>query len=198
VGEKTCEDGASIEGDDVSPTELSLFSEKEQTILVATETARIAKMSEDELGDLLMLVRRARNKYSTLHRRQATASIDAAHKRAAAASSNTRTLRKAEIFEDALARVSASLASAARASRDELKKERLAAARGQKATMSAKASTKGPAKGSAKTSGQPKGMARTTRTGSGSGGKGHVTDRRAGAARATNARSQAKRDRPRG
>ena len=57
----------------MSPTELSLFSEKEQTILVATESPRIAKMSEDELGDLLMLVRRARNKYSTLHRRQAAA-----------------------------------------------------------------------------------------------------------------------------
>jgi hypothetical protein len=175
-----------------------LFSEKEQTILVATETARISKMSEDELGDLLMLVRRARNKYSTLHRRQAATSIDAARKRAAASSSNTRTLRKAEIFEDALARVSASLASAARASRDELKKERLAAARGEKAAASTKASTKASVKGPAKTSAQRKGMARTTRTGSGSGGKGHVTERRAGATRATNARSQAKRDRPRG
>jgi hypothetical protein len=176
----------------VSPTELSLFSEKEQTVLVATESARIAKMSEDELGDLLMLVRRARNKYSTLHRRQAATSIEAAGKRSAASSSNTRTLRKAEIFEDALARVSASLASAARASRDELKKERLAAARGEKAAA--------PVKNSAKSSAPAKstGKARTVRTGKGSGGKGQVTERRVGATRATNARAQAKRDRPRG
>jgi hypothetical protein len=184
----------------VSPTELSLFSEKEQTILVATESERIAKMSEDELGDLLMLVRRARNKYSTLHRRQAATSIEAAGKRSAASSSNTRTLRKAEIFEDALARVSASLASAARASRDELKKERLAAARGEKAAAPVKSSAKSSAKNSAKSSTPAKstGKARTVRTGKGLGGKGQVTERRAGATRATNARSQAKRDRPRG
>jgi hypothetical protein len=182
----------------MSPSELSLFSEKEQTILVATESARIAKMSEDELGDLLMLVRRARNKYSTLHRRQAATSIEAAGKRSAASSSNTRTLRKAEIFEDALARVSAALASAARASRDELKKERLAAARGEKAAAPVKSSAKSSAKTSSKSAAKPTGKARTTRTGSGSGGKGHVTERRAGATRATNARSQAKRDRPRG
>ena len=178
----------------MSPTELSLFSEKEQTILVVTESPRVAKMSEDELGDLLMLVRRARNKYSTLHRRQAATSIEAAGKRSAASSSSSRTLRKAEIFEDALARVSAALASAARASRDELKKERLAAARGERVAAPVKSSAKTSSKSAAK----PTGKALTTRTGSGSGGKGHVTERRAGATRATNARSQAKRDRPRG
>jgi hypothetical protein len=55
----------------MNPTELTtLFTAKEQTLLVATEPKRLAEMSEDELGDLLMLVRRARNKYSGLHRRQ--------------------------------------------------------------------------------------------------------------------------------
>lgn len=173
----------------MNPTELSLFSEKEQTILVATEKARMAEMSEDELGDLLMLVRRARNKYSKLHRRQASASIESAGKRSASSSSNTRTLRKAEIFEDALARVSTALAAAARVSRDELKQERLAAARGEDSPTSRASGGTGP--------GKPSGTARTTRTGSGSGGKGHVTSRRAASTRASNARSQAKRDRPR-
>ena len=135
-----------------------------------------------------MLVRRARNKYSKLYRRQSAASVEAAGKRSASGSSNSRTLRKAEIFEDALARVSTALAGAARTSRDELKQERLAAARGEGA-----AARKATAKGS----GKPSGTARTTRTGSGSGGKGHVTDRRAASTRASNARSQAKRDRPR-
>lgn len=173
----------------MNPTELSLFSDKEQTILVATEKPRMAEMSEDELGDLLMLVRRARNKYSKLHRRQATSSIETAGKRSAASSSNTRTLRKAEIFEDALARVSTALAAAARVSRDELKQERLAAARGETSE------TQGASRKSG--SGKPGGTSRTTRTGSGSGGKGHVTGRRAASTRASNARSQAKRDRPR-
>ena len=174
------------------PVKMSLFSKKEQTVLVATESARIATMSEDDLGDLLMLVRRARNKYSTLHRRQSTVSIEAAGKRFAASSSNSQTLRKAEIFEDALARVSAALASAARASRDELKSKRLAAARKQKAKTSTKKSKKVSAKGATQA------KTRTTPAGSGTGGKGRVTQRRVGETRVTNARSQAKRDSPRG
>ncbi len=168
----------------MTPKELSLFSDKEQTVLVATEPDRLKAMSEDELDDLLMLVRRARNKYSKLHRRQSSASIDASGKRYAATTSNERTLRKAEIFEDALARVTRALSAAARASRDELKRERLAVARGTAATPGEPT----PA------GGRPSGASSTTRTGSGSGGRGHVTPKRAASTRARNARSQARRD----
>jgi len=174
-------------------TEMNLFSAKEQSLLMSTERTRLSKLTLDELGDILTLVRRARDKYSSLHRRQATTSIDSARARSASASDNSRTLRKAEIFDDALARVSTSLASAARVSRDELKKERLAAARGH--TVSA------PSKGSKKSSGtsttKPTRKGGTSRTAAGLDGKGHVTKRRMSDTRATNARVQAKRDSPR-
>lgn len=168
-------------------SELSLFSSGEQTVLVATEPARLAKLTEDEIADLLVIVRRARTKYSTLHRRQSAATIAAAGKRSAASSSNTRTLRKAEIFEDALARVSRALAVSARASRDALKAQRLAAARGTGSSARKKSTT-------SKT-----GKARTkpTTTQSGPKATSHVTKQRMSSTRATNARHQARRDRPR-
>lgn len=114
----------------MNPTELtSLFSAKEQTILVATEPARLVGQTEDQLGELLLLVRRARNKYSGLHRRQAAATVPAVGRRAATQSQNLRTLRKAEIFEDALSRVARAYGSAARTAAAELKSERLALAK---------------------------------------------------------------------
>jgi hypothetical protein len=170
----------------MNPTELSLFSDKEQTLLVATEPARLAAMSEDELDDLLTLVRRARNKYSKLYRRQSSASVNAAGKRSASATSNQRTMRKAEIFEDALARVATKLGAAARASRDELKRERIEAARSAKGAPGSQRGTAGGGKASGERS-----AARRT-----SGGRtgGHVTDRRAASTRASGARNQARRD----
>jgi hypothetical protein len=118
----------------MNPTELALFSADEQTLLVATEAARLALMSEDEIGDALLLVRRARNKYSKLHRRQASATVAEVGRRAATQSQNLRTLRKAEIFEDALARVSRAYAAAAKASATQLKSERLALAKASTVT----------------------------------------------------------------
>ena len=107
----------------MNPTELySLFSAKEQTLLVATEAARLKDLSEDELDELLTMVRRERNKYSKLYRRQSSASVAAASSRAGTSTSNQRTRRKAEIFEDTLARVSRALSVAARASANELKR----------------------------------------------------------------------------
>lgn len=163
----------------MNPTELSLFSPKEQTLLVATEPKRLAEMTEDELGDLLGLVRRARNKYTGLYRRQGATSVSAAGKRSASGSSNQRTLRKAEIFEDALARVSRQLSIAARATRDELKRERLETAR----AASGRPQRGGPTASSG---------ARSKPSTKGRGDK--VTARRAASTRATGARTQAKRD----
>ena len=113
----------------MNPTELhSLFSDKEQTLLVSTERARLTGLDEDELDQLLSLVRRARNKYTKLYRRQSAALVADHSSRAGTATSNQRTKRKAEIFEDALARVATALAAAARATAKELKQERLATA----------------------------------------------------------------------
>ena len=162
----------------MKPTELHLFSASEQTLLVATERPRLEQMSEDELDDLLSLVRRARNKYTKLYRRQSAASVQSAGKRSASGSSNQRTLRKAEIFEDALARVARALATAARVQRDELKAERIAAARGESGAPS-------------RTGRRPAGTSGSAQTGNRGG---HVTKRRAASTTATGARNQARRD----
>jgi hypothetical protein len=119
----------------MNPTALhTLFSEKEQTLLVATERARLIGLAEDDLDELLTLVRRARNKYTKLYRRQSADLVRAKSSRAGTSTSNQRTKRKAEIFEDALSRVASALAAAARATAKILKQERLAAARAAKGT----------------------------------------------------------------
>ncbi len=129
TGGRACDDRT------MKPTELhTLFSAKEQTLLVATEPARLAELSEDELDDLLTLVRRARNKYTKLYRRQSADLVAASSSRRGTSTSNQRTKRKAEIFEDALARVARSLATAASATAKDLKRERLDAARVAKGT----------------------------------------------------------------
>lgn len=167
----------------VNPTELhTLFSAKEQSLLVATESARLADLSEDELGDLLTLVRRARNKYTKLYRRQSADLVAASSSRQGTATSNQRTKRKAEIFEDALARVAQSLAAAARATAKELKRERLDAARAAKGTP-AVAQTGSP--GAATSA--PAGVSRKAK------GPNTSPSRRA-STKATGARAQATRD----
>ena len=119
----------------MNPTELhALFTDKEQTLLVATERARLTGLAEDDLDELLTRVRRARNKYTKLYRRQSADLVSAKSSRAGTSTSNQRTKRKAEIFEDALARVASALAAAARATATTLKQERLAAASAAKGT----------------------------------------------------------------
>ena len=111
------------------PSEIDLFTAKEQTLLVSTEPDRLEKLSEDELADLVSVVRRARNKYRDIDVRQSRAAMKEAGRRSVTRTSSQRTLRKAEIFEDALSRVSRYLSRAARASANELKAARIAAAR---------------------------------------------------------------------
>jgi hypothetical protein len=176
----------------MNPSDLALFSEKEQTLLVATEPARLKLMSQDELGDALLLVRRARNKYTTMHRRQGSATVGATGRRASTQSQNLRTVRKAEIFEDALARVTKAYGDASRRAAAQLKSERLALAK------SATASSPSAKKPTVKSS-----PASTTRKGTSdgrTGGRGAVpkspTSAPAlrGATKARGSRQQAKRD----
>ncbi len=166
----------------MNPTELHLFSAKEQTLLVATEPARLTGLSEDDLDELLTLVRRARNKYTKLYRRQSADLVAASSSRRGTSTSNQRTKRKAEIFEDALARVARSLATAASATAKELKRERLDAARAGKGTPAiAQAASPGAAKAT------PAGTSRTA--------KGpNTSPSRQASTKAKGARSQAKRD----
>lgn len=130
-------------------SEISLFSAKEQELLVSSEPKRLVDLDEDELSALLGRVRRARGKYVDLHRRQSSATIKAAGKRSAAGRSNERTARKAEIFEDAVSRVARSLSRAARANATALKDERVAAA-GAASSSGSSAATRTSAKSSKK------------------------------------------------
>lgn len=123
---------------------LSSLTEKEYLLIRQTATDAIACLDEDALIDLHDRVRRARKKYVTLYRRKGAAKVTAKGGRGAARSANERNGAKAEIFEDALARVSRQLSVAARRSARDLKEERLARARG--AAAPAKPAKKGGAK----------------------------------------------------
>jgi len=112
----------------MKPTELRLFTKGEQSLLVSTRKKHLDEMSEDEIDELFTRVRRARNKYMKLYRRQSAALVTEKESRAGTDTSNQRTRRKAEIFEDALAVVARALATAARATSRQLKEERLALA----------------------------------------------------------------------
>jgi hypothetical protein len=107
---------------------LNALPEKEWLLVKETESAALADLTEDELLDLHARVRRARNKYVTNYRRAGSSKVSGVGGRGKARQQNTRNRDRAEVFEDALARVSRAVASAAKASAAELKAERLAAA----------------------------------------------------------------------
>lgn len=109
-----------------------MLNDAEQELLRSVEADKLAKRDEDELAALHDRVRRARNKYSKLHRRRAAAEIESAGARAKGQARHSRTVIKAEAFEEALARVSQHLAKAAKASASALKAERLALAKAAK------------------------------------------------------------------
>ena len=79
----------------MKPSEISLFTPKEQTLLFDTESNRLEDLDEDALAKLLTRVRRARKKYTDLDRRQSIDAMKATGRRAATSSSNQRTRRKA-------------------------------------------------------------------------------------------------------
>lgn len=165
----------------MKPSEISLFNKKDQTLLVTTEPQRLEKLNEDDLGGLLDRVRRARDKYTDVHRRRSGATIRASGKRASAATSNERTLRQAEIFEDAVSRVARHLSRAARTSATELKAERLTAA--------SKTKKSAPSKKAA-----PANKKRPTGSKSGKKATPVVKSERVGATSASNKQSQARKD----
>jgi hypothetical protein len=108
---------------------LNSLTETERALVRETERERMAALDEDGLADLHDRIRRARRKHVTIYRRAGAAKVEAKGGRGFATERNARNAAKAEVFEDALARVSRALAAAARASAAELRAERLAAAR---------------------------------------------------------------------
>jgi hypothetical protein len=108
---------------------LNSLTEAEQSLVRETEPERLAKLDEDDLAELHNRIRRARNKYVGVYRRQAASRVEETGGRGKSYARNVRGRAKAEAFENALARVSEHLAAAARASAELLKAERLADAR---------------------------------------------------------------------
>ena len=100
----------------------------EKDLLREAETKRMARLDEDELIDLHKRIRRARNKYAGIYRRQGSAKVSKKGGRGLAKEKNSRNAGRAEVFEDALARVSARLAEVAAQSAEQLKADRLKAA----------------------------------------------------------------------
>lgn len=170
-------------------TQKLLSSLSESDLLLVRETAQgeLSALDEDGLLELHTRVRRARNKHVGVYRRQATARVSAKGARGKARPANANNGARAEIFEDALARVSRQLGVAARQSARELKDERLALAR--KETPKAAPAVK-PARSSAvkpRVAAKPRVLADKTRQSPG-------RKKREAGSIATGARRQAKRD----
>jgi len=105
-----------------------MLNETEQALL--RETEQLDRLDEDDLAALHDRVRRARDKYSKLYRRRAGAQVQSDAARARAHAAHAKAAAKAELFEDALARVSRQLAAEAKAAAA-LKRERLELAKSQ-------------------------------------------------------------------
>jgi hypothetical protein len=157
----------------------SMLNETEQALLRAVQPRELKRLDEDELTELHDRVRRARNKYSKLYRRRASARVASDRSRSRASAANAKAARKAEGFEDALAKVSERLAQVAAAAAEELKAERLAAAR--RTPVGATTPTAKKATGGATSSKS------TTRT--------PASEKKRASTKASNKRNQAARDR---
>jgi hypothetical protein len=153
-------------------------TEAERLLLMETEPKALAQLDEDALIALHERVRRARTKHVGQHRRQAARAVESKGARGKA-NLDRRSVSKAEVFEEALARVSRALSVAAAASAKQLKAERIAAARGERAGA-ARSAGPGPTKAPASRT-----SARTRRP---------VEKKSAAATRASGKRAQAKRD----
>jgi hypothetical protein len=108
---------------------LNSLTDAEMMLVRETDRDQMSDLDEDGLVELHGRIRRARDKYVKLYRREAAAKVGRYGGRGVSRPKNQRNAGKAEIFEDALARISRKLAAAARRSAAELKSERIAASR---------------------------------------------------------------------
>ncbi|WP_412746440.1 hypothetical protein [Krasilnikovia sp. MM14-A1004] len=167
---------------------LNSLTEAELALVRETEREQIIDADEDALVQLHERIRRARNKYVGLYRREASGRVAEYGGRGRARPKNTRNAEKAEVFEDALARVSRQLAVAARRSAQLLRTERLAAARQARNTTPPTASRRPAATrpaGPAKRAASPKRASPAA---------GQAARKRQAASAASGARRQAQRD----
>lgn len=182
----------------LAPADLALMSDKEKDLLRATSPDALAHLSdEDTLDALHKRVRRARTKYVKNYRRQAAGQVVKKGARGKAQPNSERTIRKAEIFEDALARVSRRMADVADEIAVQLRTARIGTASAAK-EAAAQASAAGRGQTLPKKRIVPP---RSARSGPGSlvavaapPGIATARTKKVAATRATNARRQAKRD----
>jgi hypothetical protein len=172
---------------------LAVLNDTERMLVAETERAALAALDEDAAIELETRIRRARNKYVGQYRRAASAAVAEKGGRGKAHPENTSARMKAEAFEEALSRVSGRVATLARQAAQQLRAERLAAARavkqgrgpspaspGKAASAAVAATQNGPT-----ATGEPAG-ARALRT--------PASEKRRAGTKAMGARRQAKRD----
>ena len=166
---------------------LAVLNDTERVLVAETERATLAALDEDAAIDLETRIRRARNKYVGQYRRTASAAVAEHGGRGKAHPENTSARMKAEAFEEALSRVSRRVATLARQAAQQLRAERLAAARAVKQSRGPdRVRAAAPAAGKEPTApGEPAGD-RALRT--------PASEKRRASTRATGARRQAKRD----
>ncbi|MEZ5177443.1 MAG: hypothetical protein R2746_03945 [Acidimicrobiales bacterium] len=157
-----------------------VLSEADKQLVLEAEPKRLKQLDEDQLIDLHARIRRARNRHTKLYRREAGAQVGADRARGAASKKSRRNAARAEVFEDALARVSRRLGAVAKASADALRAERVAQARAGKGS-----SGSGKAAGSGKVAG--KGRAKTSKASP-------ATKKQRAATKAAGKRRQTKKD----
>jgi hypothetical protein len=156
------------------------LTKPQQALLRETEAGALTELDEDELLALHLRVRRARDKYVGVYRRGASGRVATVGGRGKARPKNTRNFQRAEVFEEALARVSRRLATVARQSAAEIKAERIAIARNERNTAP-------PVPGRRPTNARRSQVSdRTMDTG--------ATRRQMGAVQAAGAKKQARRD----
>jgi len=166
---------------------LAVLNDTERLLVAETDRAKLAALDEDAAIELETRIRRARNKYVGQYRRGASAAVAEKGGRGKAHPENTAARMKAEAFEEALSRVSRRVATLARQAAQELRAERLAAARAVK-------QSRGPDQATAAAAAVPDG---TTATGEPAGDRALRTpasEKRRASTRAMGARRQAKRD----
>jgi hypothetical protein len=179
----------------VNLTIVKTLTKGEQSLIMDTRPKKLDGLSEDQLLDLHDRVRRGRNKYKKNARQRGAKNVKAAGGRGAAQKANAADVRRREVFEDALARVSSRLAKAARKSAEDLKATRLAAAKKERATKAkakALAADKAKAKKAAsRAKTEPKAAAKGKRSST----KTPVSKKAVAGQRATKARKNAKKGR---
>jgi hypothetical protein len=108
---------------------LNSMTVAERRVVAETSRAALAGLDEEELLALHARIRRARSKYVTMYRRNASGAVTKRGGRGFSYPKNQRDRDKAAIFEAALASVSKEVAAHATRAAAELKTSRLAAAR---------------------------------------------------------------------